>query len=148
RTGMDQPFQPVRGSAGRERGVIRWVEGLAEGMLNHRFIINNEKGRHARIELSTSKNHALRSRDNAGVAMNSLLIMPGVRSLTSVMGKRTTNEAPPSGRLDPEIVPPCSSTIRFEITRPSPRPVSLPVAKGTNSRESKDSRIPGPVSVI
>src|SRR5262249_42329672 len=106
--------QPLAGRPDRERLVLRGVERAPEGVPNDRFVVDQENGGHARTPSE------LWADDRDGPADSA--------------GKRTTNVAPPPGRFSPWIVPPWSSTIRLETTRPSPSPVSFPLTNGSNNR--------------
>src|SRR5262249_55646613 len=111
--------QPVGCRARSERLVFGGVECLAEGMLDDRFVVDNQNGEHQAAPTGSG---------------------------TSA-GSRTTTPAPPPERFAPVIAPPWSSTMRFDISRPRPNPVSFPVANGSKRRGKTSGEMPDPLSV-
>ena len=63
-------------------------------------------------------------------------------------GQARQNVAPPSGLLTAQSRPPCAATIERQIVSPSPRPCSLVVKNGSNSRSTASAGMPLPQSAI
>src|SRR5262245_25257995 len=95
---------------------------------------------------STTNNFAMRE-DPVHTDLTSRPFVAGTTGLGR-QGRRMLNSAPPYGKLRATISPPCATTIRLQIDRPSPVPVSFDVTKGSKARAKTASDSPDPESEI
>ena len=109
--------------------VTRWVSGPGKA-----------RRKKWRIDSSSS----ITSRVGTGKLLSGSRGSPGFHP--GGAGKRSTKQAPPSGRFEATRSPPWSSAIRRETVRPRPRPDCLPLTNGSKTRGRSDGAIPGPLS--
>src|SRR5262245_22349024 len=124
--------EALGGRGCRVQRQFRIAERPLKSVADGRLVVDYQQGWHRQCQWS--------------VVSKAAAVRGGGSETEALSGSNTAKRAPPSGRLAAVIRPPCSSTMRRDVTSPSPRPVGLVLTNGSKSRDITRGAIPGPVS--